>query len=228
MVKLTIFVVFLLLEVIPGMKLENLAQGESDGKIVGGQEIQLSVAPYQVSLQNRGYHECGGSIISKTFILTAAHCTYLTRPRQLSVRVGTARVNSGGEVFAVKAVFSHPGYNPNTYNNDFSIVQLIGSINLKEGVTAIIALPTLNDPIADGALAFVSGWGDTLVASESTKNLRGVEVPTVNQSACKRVYSIVTNNMVCAGDMKNGGIDSCQVSFIILGAFNIFTYRIIG
>lgn len=225
MEKLAIFAVFLLIEAIPGVKLENLTQGESDVKIVGGQEIQLSAAPYQVSLQKEGYHECGGSIITTTHILTAAHCTYLIRPRQLSVRVGTARVNSGGEIFAVKAVFSHPGYNPTTYNNDFSIVQLNRKITLKAGVKATIALPPLNDPIANGELAFVSGWGDTLVSSESAMNLRGVTVPIVDQNVCKRVYSILTNNMVCAGDLKNGGIDSCQVRFMVLVSINIFSNR---
>lgn len=43
--------------------------------IVGGSEITIRDAPYQVSLQvrNRG-HFCGGSIITQVSVLTAAHC----------------------------------------------------------------------------------------------------------------------------------------------------------
>lgn len=43
-------------------------------RIVGGDIISLSEAPYQVSLQFQGKHICGGSIISENFVLTAAHC----------------------------------------------------------------------------------------------------------------------------------------------------------
>lgn len=52
-----------------------------DGRIVGGVAISISDAPYQVALLldywNTGYYSqsCGGSIISRNVVLTAAHCT---------------------------------------------------------------------------------------------------------------------------------------------------------
>lgn len=49
-------------------------------KIVGGDEISIADAPYQVALME--YYEetevvahyCGGSLISDEFVLTAGHC----------------------------------------------------------------------------------------------------------------------------------------------------------
>ncbi|XP_046988944.1 mite allergen Eur m 3-like [Schistocerca americana] len=52
--------------------------GAAAGRIVGGQEAISGQFPYQVSLQYTELftrsHMCGGSIISTTRVLTAAHC----------------------------------------------------------------------------------------------------------------------------------------------------------
>lgn len=56
--------------VIPGEPIRPL-----DEKIVGGEVIDIKLAPYQVSLVYNSYFTCGGSIISLKHILTAAHCT---------------------------------------------------------------------------------------------------------------------------------------------------------
>lgn len=44
-------------------------------RIIGGEEVDIKDAPYQVSLQFIGTHICGGSIISELWILTTAYCT---------------------------------------------------------------------------------------------------------------------------------------------------------
>lgn len=185
-------------------------------RIVGGRIISISEAPYQASLQTRGRHQCGAAIISETFILSAAHCTYDISKRYLSVRVGTDRVGFGGEVIKVKEVYQHPLYDTISFNYDFSLIALWSAIRLKPGVKEIIPLPDLNDPIADGAQAFVSGWGDTQNTFDSRYFLRGVFVPIVNQNACKKVYYNLREQMLCAGDMIAGGVDACQVSMTIL------------
>lgn len=43
-------------------------------RIVGGENIAIEKVPYQISLRENGEHFCGGSIVSQTQIITAAHC----------------------------------------------------------------------------------------------------------------------------------------------------------
>ncbi|KAL6429760.1 hypothetical protein ACFW04_007572 [Cataglyphis niger] len=43
-------------------------------RIIGGDIAAIGQFKYQVSLQSYGEHICGGTIISSTHILTAAHC----------------------------------------------------------------------------------------------------------------------------------------------------------
>lgn len=50
------------------------APGSPQGRIVGGVDATLGQFPHQISLRQSGSHICGGSIISRDFILTAAHC----------------------------------------------------------------------------------------------------------------------------------------------------------
>lgn len=48
----------------------------TNGRIVGGVEWEITKAPYIVSVRifNNNYHSCGGSIVAKNFVVTAAHC----------------------------------------------------------------------------------------------------------------------------------------------------------
>lgn len=64
----------ILLVVINSLSFVLTALGGATSRIVNGTLVTIEDAPYQISLQVRGKHTCGGSIISPEYILTAAHC----------------------------------------------------------------------------------------------------------------------------------------------------------
>merc|ERR1712241_284857 len=56
--------------------------GAANGRIVGGQETEEHEYPWQVGLVSRNGRTpwCGGTLISSTHVLTAAHCTEGEKP----------------------------------------------------------------------------------------------------------------------------------------------------
>ena len=84
-----------------------LRNNEQQEKIVGGQEAKDAAAPYQVSLQIRKSHICGGAIIHEQFIVTAAHCLAGQKAANLKVLVGTNEVNNGGEYYDSDLLLTH-------------------------------------------------------------------------------------------------------------------------
>ena len=66
-------------------------------EIVGGQ-IAPSSIPWQVSLQYGGAHFCGGIILDTFTILSAAHCFNGDSIDGYSIRAGSTKWSSGGQV----------------------------------------------------------------------------------------------------------------------------------
>jgi trypsin len=186
-----------------------------DDRIVGGTEITISQAPYQVSLQYAsGFHFCGGSIIGATWVMTAAHCTNGKTASQMRVRGGTSKYAKGGVIAKVSQVYQHPKYDAKTTDYDYSILKLAQRFVFNGKTLKSVALPTANETVAIGKSSFVTGWGATQNVSESNQVLRGAVIPIVDQAICEKNYegfggTSITSRMICAG-YTEGGKDSCQ------------------
>ncbi|KAF3691762.1 Trypsin-3 [Channa argus] len=180
--------------------------GDEDDKIVGGYECRKNSVPYQVSL-NGGYHFCGGSLISSTWVVSAAHC-YKSR---IQVRLGehNIAVNEGTEQFISSAkVIRHPNYSSYSLDNDIMLIKLSKPATLNSYVKTV-SLPS--SCASAGSTCLISGWGNTSSSSSNYPDrLMCLDAPILSDSSCKNSYpGQITANMFCAGFLE-GGKDSCQ------------------
>lgn len=139
-------------------------------RIFGGEEAKPGQFPHQVSLRinisNEFRHNCGGSIISDRFILTAAHCYNKRFPNASDYRVVVgAHVKNGndGQAYDVIRITPHEGYNSTSLQHDIALVEVNATIELNERVAII---PLHRAFIGGNVQALTSGWGRTNVRQQ--------------------------------------------------------------
>ncbi|XP_029161396.1 trypsin-1-like [Nylanderia fulva] len=183
-----------------------------ESRIIGGTSTTIDKYPYQVSLHYNNKLVCGGSIISKEWILTAAHCVYGLKVSLFKIRVASSYHDNGGILITdISSIIWHESFDEDNYDYDVALIKLLKPLSLDRN-TKIITLATPSIVIKTGNNAVVSGWGKTSANGESSKVLQTLKIPIFDQEACRKVYArwrIVTPNMLCAG-FTTGGKDTCQ------------------
>jgi trypsin len=173
--------------------------------VVGGSAAPAGAYDFTVSLQDGDFAFCGGSVISSTWVLTAAHCVPDGKAAGLSAVMGTVdNSNGSGQRRAVAEVLVHPAYDADAMTNDVALLRLASPTTV-----APIALSTSADEAleAHGAPVKVTGWGDrTPLAGGgllTTNRLQEVDLKVVGDDRC----DVDADTGVCAAAFLK---DSCQ------------------
>ncbi|XP_017076088.2 trypsin beta-like [Drosophila eugracilis] len=176
-------------------------------RIIGGHSIPIEYVPWQVSLQGKETHNCGGAIYSDRAIVTAAHCIFEIRVEGLSIRAGSSHWSKGGQLVNVLKAVYHPLYDNKTFFNDIGVLILESPLKFNNHVQKIALAD--KSPVG-GTMSLVSGWGYTREdAAYSWPTLQGVHVAILNHTECENAYikSKITEDMICADGI---GRDSCR------------------
>jgi trypsin len=181
------------------------AKAEFRPMIVGGEEAVKGEFPFIVSLQgSSGGHFCGGSLVKKGWVLTAAHCVTGGAPRQIVAGLHDRKHPEGAEILTASQVIVHPKNDADKMDYDFALIRL----NQDSRFDPI----AVNHAELRGDVSMITaGWGTTQDGGFNLPDkLQKVTVPFVSAEECNKSYpGEITNSMICAG-LQQGGKDSCQ------------------
>lgn len=142
-------------------------------RVVGGAEAIPNEFPWLVSLTRRGNHHCGGTLINRRSVMTAAHCLCtgtgeIITPAQIQVVIGRHRLdgdNPTAKIINLQNIIIHPQYKCHKSSNDIAILELEGLGVEWSDTVSPACLPY--DPNEIGyttygdRIATVAGWGWT-------------------------------------------------------------------
>ncbi|XP_070816866.1 chymotrypsin A-like [Chaetodon trifascialis] len=178
-------------------------------RIVNGEEAVPHSWPWQVSLQrSNGFHFCGGSVISETWVVTAAHCSVRTSDRVVVGEHDRASSSEAVQVMGVGKVFKNPGFNMFTTSSDIALIKLASPIQMNARVSPVCLAETA-DNFPGGTQCVTSGWGLTRYnAPDTPALLQQATLPLLSNDQCKQYWgNRITNTMICAGA---SGVSSCM------------------
>ncbi|XP_047489350.1 phenoloxidase-activating factor 3-like [Penaeus chinensis] len=206
-----------------------------DVRVVGGEDAPINAYPWKAVLGYRIgdlpeiHFECGGSVISERYIMTAAHCVNAnilnTRKLELAViRLGEWDLSTEEDCtdicappvqdFDFEEVIEHPSYDNRTlFSDDIALIRLSKPINFltSAGFIQPVCLPPADFSLSAEARsqgAIVAGWGVTERGIQSDR-LQHLALPFAEKQKCNEVYrGNLVAEQICMGGEP--GKDSCR------------------
>lgn len=182
-------------------------------RIISGHDAKPHAAPFIVSIRSAaGKHLCGGSILTKNSILTAAHC--LQSDLYVVAGLHDRRIENDGivQVAKVKGYAGHQDFKGGVSPYDIAILYLEKSLELNDQIQAI-ALPETAEKQMGEAVLF--GWGRIKSNAFNFPNiLQTVTSDLMTNQECynqlpdKKKLEL-DDSMICLGS-RNHGISACN------------------
>ncbi|CAG4951800.1 unnamed protein product [Parnassius apollo] len=155
--------------------------------------VCLEDYPYTVSIRLHSKHWCGGAIVGKYWVLSAAQCFDYVTKEEVTVRMGSVFRDFGGRILAVTDIQRHPEYKIDQYYPEHNLAMIKTNVP--------IAFNNRIHPVelaaADSDLPFmfgetiVTGYGSVVtgqIREGENQELRRMIVHAVPRPECRLVY----------------------------------------
>ncbi|XP_053956931.1 brachyurin [Anastrepha ludens] len=193
-----------------------------DTRITGGDLAAPNMFPYQVGLlllRAPKIYQCGGTLISVSYVLTAAHCLYKsTRGKVFLGSTDFANPITSAAVYNVSEddFFVYEKYTLRGGRDDIGLIRLPSPAMLSAAVQTIpLARRFMTQSLLEGEIVTTSGWGLTADADGGKMVfnllLYYVDAPVMalRECACYYLPGLVrSRNHICASGA--GGRGSCD------------------
>lgn len=211
----------------------SAVSNKMSGLVINGVPVEKGTRPYMAFVKNLTDTPfgCGGAVLARQWILTAAHCTSDSDEDKVTVLVGSLDRTSTteGEILEVEAFYNHPGWTGEALGgNDISLIKLAKPITHPD--VKPIGLPSNQiESILDvkGKFAILSGWGITrLDAPKMSVILHEVTLPIEPNPATCSGEKAPTNTIctpvfqgksACSGDSGSPLVQQHQGKWYALG-----------
>lgn len=184
-----------------------------DGFIVGGTVTKVGEYPHMAVigwlLDDQMNWNCGGSLISYQFILTAAHCTRWRNRQPDVVRLGEQKLrddrdNDAIQDIGIKTIIRHPDYKVSSKYNDIALFRLERRAFITDQVRPACLWQTHELGYAS---AIATGWGLTRDRGQASDDLLKVSLKLISNERCDGFFQRfnalkngIVDSQLCAGD----------------------------
>lgn len=181
----------------------------TNARIVNGETAREKTWSWAVSLDIAG-NICGGTIISPSYILTAAHCVDDYQAYSITAYVGSTGFRKG-IARSISRIYRHPQYYEDPFGqyvlNDIALLKLTSQLNLNDSRLAKVCLPKRQVNMNNNTNLLGIGWGTLFEGSRfPADTLQQVTLPYVDFGTtwCSSVARD-RQTQFCAGTMPYGG-----------------------
>nr|ATU82470.1 venom S1 protease 4 [Lethocerus distinctifemur] len=199
----------------PGAKATTCQCGwanKNPQRIVGGQVTKVNEYPFMVALLTGQYMQfCGGSLITMSHVLTAAHCTnpvIQNRGTILALAgdhdLRTTADTPFAQLKRVARIVQHEGFDPTSLRNDVSVLVLESPFVANRFVGPVCVSPVVGN--YEKTYVKIIGWGNTHHNSTTSPVLKSLNIRVVPHPMCRARHPLLSplRSQICTHSYQQG------------------------